>query len=88
MNVFWCKNRSNALWFWGSFIKSLLGGSGLGLHSGAPEVTEDLRLAEGGHAGTEGDLGAHGGAGAGVGVLATPLRLLQLLCGAKTDWRL
>lgn len=76
------------LYGFGGVIKSLLRGSGLGLHGGAPEVTEHLRLTEGGHAGAEGDLSPHGGGGSRVGLLTTPLCLLQLLCGAKTDWRL
>lgn len=57
---------------------NVLGSSSLGLNGWAPEVCEDLWFTEGGHAGGEGDFGAHGGSR--VALLALAFRLLKLLC--------
>lgn len=57
---------------------NVLGSSSLGLNGWAPEVCEHLWFIEGGHAGGEGDFGAHGGSR--VALLTLAFRLLKLLC--------
>lgn len=60
----------------------ILGSSSLGLHSRAPEVCEDLWLAEGRHARCEGDLSPDR-RGCGVPLLAPALSFLEFFCSNK-----
>lgn len=60
----------------------ILGRGSLGLHSRAPEVCEDLWLAEGRHARGEGDLSPNC-RGGGVPLLTPALCFLEFFCQKK-----